>query len=156
MILAGNCPHKPPLLQGYIRSVSINLDGVDAALSQASCVQKWTVVTQLHALAREVVSLEQLHPVVLSMLRRIKTHPPAESRQQCSPSPHCRGLWPSPLWDCIHVQTLTYRNIKVKCAGQYVQPTVYIWRFSSAQLKSCMLRICTQSAIKQLKHSDCD
>lgn len=30
-------------------------------------MEKWAVVTQLHTLAREVVPLEQLHPVVLSM-----------------------------------------------------------------------------------------
>lgn len=57
-----------PVLQRHLRSISINLDGVDAALRQASCLQERTVVAQLHTLAWEVVSLEQLHPVVLSML----------------------------------------------------------------------------------------
>lgn len=54
--------------QRYVRPISINFDRVDAVLGQASCLEKWAVVTQLHALAREVVPLEQLHPVVLSML----------------------------------------------------------------------------------------
>ena len=56
--------------QRYIRSVSVNLEGVDAVLGQASCLQKWTVVTQLHTLAGEVVGLEQLQPVVFSVLGR--------------------------------------------------------------------------------------
>lgn len=67
------------MLQRYIRSVSINLDGVDAVLGQASCLQEGTVVAQLHTLAAEVVSLEQLHPVVLSMLGRIITCPVTDS-----------------------------------------------------------------------------
>ena len=56
------------MLQKYVRSVSVNLDGVDTALGQASGLQEGTVIAQLHTLAGEVVSLEQLHPVVLSML----------------------------------------------------------------------------------------
>lgn len=59
-------------LQRYIRSISVNLDGVDAVLGQAPCLQEGTVVTQLHALTGEVVSLEQLHPIVLSMLAKDK------------------------------------------------------------------------------------
>lgn len=56
------------LLQSYVRSVSIDFEGVDAVLCQAFCLQERTVVTHLHALACEIVSLEQLHPVVFSML----------------------------------------------------------------------------------------
>lgn len=55
-------------LQRYVRSISINPDGVDAVVGQASCLQERTVIAHLHALAAEVVSLEQLHPVVLSVL----------------------------------------------------------------------------------------
>lgn len=55
-------------MQKYVRSIPINLDGVDAVLGQASCLQEGTVVTQLHTLAGEFVPLKQLHPVVLSML----------------------------------------------------------------------------------------
>lgn len=79
--------NNPSLLR-YIRSISINLDGVNAVLGQASCLQERTVVAHLHTLAAKVVSLEELHPVVLSMLGRIMTYPFAESWQQCSPSPH--------------------------------------------------------------------
>lgn len=61
------------MLQRHVRSISINLDGIDTVLGQASRLQKWTVVTQLHTLASEVVSLEQLHPVVLSVLGKIMT-----------------------------------------------------------------------------------
>lgn len=60
-------------LQRHVRSISVNPDGVDAVLGQASRLQERTVVAQLHTLAAEVVSLEQLHPVVLSMLGRIRT-----------------------------------------------------------------------------------
>lgn len=68
----------------YVRSVSINLDGVDTALGQASCLQKRTVVSQLHTLAGEVVSLEQLQPVVLAMLQRKgQTHSLSHGRKVC-------------------------------------------------------------------------
>lgn len=53
----------------YSRSVTINLDGVDTVLGQALHAQEGTVFAKLHALAGEVVSLEQLNPVVLSVLR---------------------------------------------------------------------------------------
>lgn len=53
----------------YSRSVTINLDGVDAVLGQALHPQEGTVFTELHTLAGEVVSLKQLDPIVLSVLR---------------------------------------------------------------------------------------
>lgn len=56
----------------YVRSIPINLDGVDTILGQTSCFQKRTVVTQLHTLAAEVVFLEQFQPVVLSVLGKEK------------------------------------------------------------------------------------
>lgn len=56
----------PPLK--YLRSVTINLDGVDAVLGQALHPQEGTVFAKLHMLAGEVVPLEQLNPIVLSML----------------------------------------------------------------------------------------
>lgn len=67
-----NQTSSDPSLQRYLRSVSINLDGVDAVLGEASRLQEGTVLAQLHALTVEVVSLEQLHPVVLSMLGKDK------------------------------------------------------------------------------------
>lgn len=68
------------LLQRYVRAISIDLDGADLVLGQASCLQEWTVFTHLHTLAGEVVSIKQLHPVVLSMLGRIM------ACQSCPPS----------------------------------------------------------------------
>lgn len=54
--------------QRHSRSVSVNPEGVDAVLGQASRLQERTVVAQLHTLACEVVSVKQLHPVVFSVL----------------------------------------------------------------------------------------
>lgn len=85
-------------MSSYVPSISINLEGVDAALGQASCLQERTIVAQLHALAREVVSLEQLHPEVLSMLRRIMTNPLAKLQQTCLPSTRRQGLLSKALY----------------------------------------------------------
>lgn len=68
------------LLQRNLRAISIDLDGVDPVLGQASCLQEWTVFAHLHTLACEVVSIKQLHSVVLSMLWR------TIARQHCSSS----------------------------------------------------------------------
>lgn len=51
------------------RSVSEDLDGVDAALGEAAALQEGTVVADLHALTGEVTGLEQLDAVVLAVLR---------------------------------------------------------------------------------------
>lgn len=59
---------KAPPLQRYVRSVAVDLDGVDAALGQAFHPQEGTVLTQLHTLVGEVVPLKQLNPIVLSVL----------------------------------------------------------------------------------------
>lgn len=53
----------------YLRSVSVDLDGVDAALAEATALQEWAVITDLHTLAREVTGLEQFHSVVLTVLQ---------------------------------------------------------------------------------------
>lgn len=50
------------------RSVSVDLDGVDAVLGEATALQEGTVVTDLHALTGEVTCLEHLDAVVLSVL----------------------------------------------------------------------------------------
>lgn len=50
------------------RSVSVDLDGVDAVLGEAAALQEGTVVADLHTLTGEVTGLEQLDAVVLSML----------------------------------------------------------------------------------------
>lgn len=50
------------------RSVSVDLDGVDAVLGESAALQEGTVVADLHALTGEVTGLEQLDAVVLSML----------------------------------------------------------------------------------------
>lgn len=50
------------------RSVSVDLDGVDAVLGETTALQEGTVVTDLHALTGEVTSLEHLDAVVLSVL----------------------------------------------------------------------------------------
>lgn len=55
------------------RSVSVDLDGVDAVLGEAAALQEGTVVADLHALTGEVTGLEQLDAVVLSMLRDGRT-----------------------------------------------------------------------------------
>lgn len=96
----------------YIRSISINLDGVDTVLCQASCLQKRTVVTQLHTLAGEVVSLEQLQPVVLSVLQRKMTESLTESWQEGLPSPLCKwpcvSMWPSLNCVCVKNDNLDF------------------------------------------------
>lgn len=51
------------------RSVSVDPDGVDAALGEAAALQEGTVVADVHALAGEVTGLEQLDAVVFSVLR---------------------------------------------------------------------------------------
>lgn len=60
------------------RSVSVDPDGVDAALGEAAALQEGTVVADVHALTGEVAGLEQLDAVVLSMLgtqsRRVSLH----------------------------------------------------------------------------------
>lgn len=68
------------LLQRNLRAIPIDLDGVDSVLGQASCLQEWTVFAHLHTLACEVISIKQLHSVVLSMLWRTIAH------QHCSSS----------------------------------------------------------------------
>lgn len=68
------------LPQRYVRAISIDLDGADLVLGQASSLQEGTVFTHLHTLACEVVPVKQLHSVVLSMLGRIM------ACQPCPPS----------------------------------------------------------------------
>jgi hypothetical protein len=53
----------------HLRSVSVDLQGVDAVLGEAAALQEGAVVAQLHALAGEVTGLEQLNAVVLTVLR---------------------------------------------------------------------------------------
>lgn len=53
---------------GYLRSITIDFDGIDTVLAEAPALQEGTVFTQLHTLSREVAALEQLHSVVLTML----------------------------------------------------------------------------------------
>ena len=50
------------------RSISVDPDRVDAVLGETTTLEEGTVVTDLYTLARVVTGLEQLHPVVLSML----------------------------------------------------------------------------------------
>lgn len=50
------------------RSVSVDLDRVDAVLGEAAALQEGTVVADLHTLTREVTGLEQLDAVVLAVL----------------------------------------------------------------------------------------
>lgn len=50
------------------RSISVDLDGVDAVLRESTALQEGTVIADLHALTREVAALKQLDAVVLSML----------------------------------------------------------------------------------------
>lgn len=50
------------------RSVSVDLDRVDAVLGEAAALQEGTVVADLHALTGEVTGLKQLDAVVLAML----------------------------------------------------------------------------------------
>lgn len=66
-------------MQRYVRAIAIDLDGADLVLGQASCLQEGTVLTHLHTLACEVVSVKQLHPVVFSMLGRIIACQPRSS-----------------------------------------------------------------------------
>lgn len=57
----------------YVRSISVDFEGLDAALSQASGLQQGTVFTDLHVLAAEAVSLKHLQSVVLTVLGRRST-----------------------------------------------------------------------------------
>ncbi len=50
------------------RSVSVDLDGVDAVLGKSAALQEGAVVADLHTLTGEVTGLKQLDAVVLSML----------------------------------------------------------------------------------------
>lgn len=50
------------------RSISVDLDGVDAVLRESTALQEGTVIADLHALTGEVTALKQLDAVVLSML----------------------------------------------------------------------------------------
>lgn len=50
------------------RSVSVDLDRVDAVLGEAAALQEGTVVADLHTLTGEVTGLEQLDAVVLAVL----------------------------------------------------------------------------------------
>lgn len=78
------------LLQRYVRAIAIDLDGADLVLGQASCLQEWTVLTHLHTLACEVVSIKQLQSVVLSMLGRImacQPCPPSKLSDACGGAP---------------------------------------------------------------------
>lgn len=64
-----DCSLKLRLEVYYLRSVSIDLDGVDAVLAEATALQEGAVITDLHTLAGEVTGLEQLHSVVLTVLQ---------------------------------------------------------------------------------------
>lgn len=69
------------------RSVSVDLDGVDAVLGEAAALQEGTVFTDLHALAREVTGLEQLDAIVLAVLTEgRKTRISLQVREAESPS----------------------------------------------------------------------
>lgn len=50
------------------RSVSVDLDRVDAVLGEAAALQEGTVVADLHALTGEITGFEQLDAVVLAVL----------------------------------------------------------------------------------------
>lgn len=52
----------------HSRSISVDLDGVDAVLGESAALQEGTVVADLHTLTGEVTALKQLDAVVLSML----------------------------------------------------------------------------------------
>lgn len=55
-----------------LRSVSVDLDGVDAVLGEPAALQEGTVVADLHTLTGEVTGLEQLDAVVLAVLTERK------------------------------------------------------------------------------------
>lgn len=56
------------LQRRYLRAIAVDLDGADLVLGQASRLQERTVFAHLHTLACKVVSIKQLHSVVLSVL----------------------------------------------------------------------------------------
>lgn len=51
-----------------LRSIPEHSDGVDAVGVEAAALEERTVITQLHTLTAVVTALENLHPVVLTVL----------------------------------------------------------------------------------------